>query len=143
MFSRDGKKEGFIFLQHINTLSTQTGILVTVCVPRKRGERQLGNLFSTLVNQNTLLVLNTSSKKLTEEVFSFLTKGVIAYCGMVPASFSYHMSEENHASPTTDQCTVFSWRRLKFSTRGEETWAISVLELRWKSCCHILTTMET
>ncbi|KAM0924708.1 hypothetical protein ACQ4PT_004655 [Festuca glaucescens] len=109
MFSRDGKKEGSIFLQHINTLSTQICILVMVCVPKKRGEHQLG---------------------------------VIVFCGMVTASFSCHMSVENLASPTTDQCTVFSCRRSKFSARGEETWAISALKFRWKSFCHILTALE-
>ncbi|KAF0915560.1 hypothetical protein E2562_036746, partial [Oryza meyeriana var. granulata] len=68
---------------------------------------------------------------------------VTVFCGMVTVSFSYLTFVGSHASPTIDLCTVFSWRRLKFSARGEEIWAISALELRWKSFCHILTALET
>jgi hypothetical protein len=69
--------------------------------------------------------------------------GAIVFYGMVMDSFSYLMFVESRASPTIDRCTAFSWRRLKLSARGEEIWAVSTLELRWKSFCHILTALET
>jgi hypothetical protein len=136
-FSRDGKKEGYIFHQHINTHLTRIVILGKVYVPKESDEHQLGNFLCAFMFWNFIRFC-ISPKALTEATFFFVIKGVIEFCGMVTASFNCPMFVENLGSLTTDQCTVFSWLRLKLSAKGDGTWAYSALELRWKSSCHII-----
>lgn len=114
-----------------------------MCIQRKSEEHQLGNFFSTCINQNFLLLWFFFFKATYWKTCSLLTIGAIVFYGTVMDSFSYLMFVESRASPTIDRCTAFSWRRLKLSARGEEIWAVSTLELRWKSFCHILTALET
>lgn len=63
MFFKDGKKAGFIFLQHISTHSTQ--IVILACVPKKSGEHQLGTFICPSIHQNCVLVQFTP-KELTD-----------------------------------------------------------------------------
>jgi len=139
VFSRDGKKAGSTFLQHISTHSTQ--IFILVFAPKKSGEHQLGNFFCPSIHQNCILLWVTP-QELTDVSFLCLVEGVTAFCGMVMASCNCPMYVENPASLITDPCTVFSWLRLKLSVLEEGIWAISALELRWKSFCRMLTTLE-
>jgi hypothetical protein len=142
VFSRDGKKAGFIFLQHISTHSTQT--VIQGFGPKKSGERPLGNVFLLLLPRYPTTIspsVELLRRNSLTRVFFCLNEGAIAFCGMATVSCSCRTFAESLASLTTDQCTVFSWPRSRASGTEGETRAISALGSRWKSSCQTRTVI--
>jgi hypothetical protein len=54
---RDGKKERYISLQHISIQPIQIGMLVMICIQRRKGEHLLGKIVARLIISNRNLAV--------------------------------------------------------------------------------------